>query len=197
MSTNGIDEDALICEHIYLAYWVLYKMKQKGYFVGEEDEEMKQEALVGLVRAAKSYDPERGTAFSTHAVWKIRRHLQEVSMKINRQKRGKDVKTYSLDEKHVHDKNRWGDGADYHAFIRAKDDTEESVLSPDAADTLETLIKQVLKGRHRTWFLEFSKGKPLKQIANEANVSIQGVSVSIRRNRAKLQAEVKRRGLCE
>lgn len=54
----------LITKHIGLAYYIANKFRSTG----EDLEELQATALLGLVKAAKSYDPERKIKFNTYAV---------------------------------------------------------------------------------------------------------------------------------
>jgi RNA polymerase sigma factor (sigma-70 family) len=60
-------------------------------FTGREFEDLVQEGTLGLIRAANSYDPERGFAFSSHAWASIRNAI------IGNYRRG-EGRTLSLDD---------------------------------------------------------------------------------------------------
>lgn len=57
-------EEKLILENMRLAYWVANGFRSTG----ADLEELQATALLGLVKAAKSYQPEKGTKFNTYAV---------------------------------------------------------------------------------------------------------------------------------
>lgn len=197
MRMNGIDE-ALIRDHINLAYWETYKLLRAGWFGKHELEDMKQEAILALMKAAADYDPERRTVFSTMVVVYVRNRLQTIVAKQKRPIRGGDVKTYSIDANVWRASSTDGEERTNVAnYVPADADTESEVLGAETAETLAKLVLQILKERDGTWFLQCAAGKTMQSIAEEYGVSKQAVSVSIKRNRAKLQAELRRRGLYE
>jgi RNA polymerase sigma factor (sigma-70 family) len=76
------DRDALIVGHMHLAESLAGQCwtriwKWRGH--GLEREDVMQEARLGLVEAADTYNPVYGTQFSTWAIWNIRRALAAVT----------------------------------------------------------------------------------------------------------------------
>lgn len=69
MLTN--EQRSLVTENIELAYFVL----DRSGFGGKDEYE--SAALYGLCKAAKKYDPSKGTAFSTFAYWVIKNEINE------------------------------------------------------------------------------------------------------------------------
>jgi RNA polymerase sporulation-specific sigma factor len=73
-------QNALVEENVGLVYWVLKRFAGRGY----DMEELFQVGTVGLVKAARRFDPGRETAFSTYAVpviiGEIRRFLRDDGM---------------------------------------------------------------------------------------------------------------------
>lgn len=53
----------------------VFKVARQYQNVGIPLEDLRHEGIVGLIEAARRYDPERGTKFSTYAVWWIRRAI--------------------------------------------------------------------------------------------------------------------------
>jgi RNA polymerase sporulation-specific sigma factor len=74
------EQNALVEENVGLVYWVLKRFAGRGY----DMEELFQVGTVGLVKAARRFDPGRETAFSTYAVpviiGEIRRFLRDDGM---------------------------------------------------------------------------------------------------------------------
>lgn len=70
------DEKAF--HELVLAYERLASAISRKYLRwGIPESELLSEAKIGLLKAAKRFDPERGTHFSTYAVWWIRASLQD------------------------------------------------------------------------------------------------------------------------
>jgi len=89
--------DALLNEHLNLVYHVARRMGHKGS--GEiEFEELVSAGTMGLIDAIEKFEPERGLAFSTFAVPRIRgaildelRRLDTVSRTVRRKQRDVDT----------------------------------------------------------------------------------------------------------
>ena len=65
------DRDGLVNAHIGLAYSFARGCQNRGLPL----EDLRQEALLGLLEAAERFDPGRGTQFGTYAVHWIRKRL--------------------------------------------------------------------------------------------------------------------------
>jgi RNA polymerase sigma factor (sigma-70 family) len=99
------DREKLVIDNMLLAY--NYVHKHEIYLDGYEQEDLMQEALVGLVQAANTYDPNkkdkngRTYKFSTYAVTCIRNHFGHLIEANSRKKRrgpdGNPVQIISLD----------------------------------------------------------------------------------------------------
>jgi len=74
--------EALVRKHVLLAKWVAKQFAGRGL----DREDLDQVAILGLMRAAQSFDPSRGTRFSTYAsVWArqfVRRAIQKEARSI-------------------------------------------------------------------------------------------------------------------
>lgn len=198
MSTNAIDEERLVCENIGLAYWVTNKMFRAGWFGKNEMEDMAQEAMLALMKAARDYDPQRETAFSTMVVVYVKNRLKSIVAKQRRLMRGGGLKTYSIDAYVLGASSKDGtERTNLAKYVQADEDTESEVLDEDTANALARLVLQILRDRNGTWFLQCAAGKTLKAIAEESGVSVQYVSAEMKKSRVKLQAELRRRGLYE
>jgi len=67
----NLDYDALLEEYSPLAYSICNQYKNAGLPL----EDLQQEALLGLLEAANSYDATKGAKFSTYAVWHIKKRI--------------------------------------------------------------------------------------------------------------------------
>ena len=86
-----IDREKLFLDNQKLAYFTLHR-----YFKTlADDEDFQQEALVGLWRACKAFDPERGCMFSTLACQCIR---NAVLYELRQRKRHEVSGDFSLDD---------------------------------------------------------------------------------------------------
>src|SRR5206468_1223226 len=71
------DEDDLVLAHVGLAYSLAARYMARG----EDLDDLRQVATLGLVKAARRYDPARGAKFATYAtaniVGEIKRHFRD------------------------------------------------------------------------------------------------------------------------
>lgn len=66
--------DRLILAHRALAYKAAARMTRGG---GRPDEDLIQQANIGLLKAADRFDPDMGFRFSTYAAWWVRAEIQD------------------------------------------------------------------------------------------------------------------------
>src|ERR1700732_5191909 len=74
---DGNAADKLVTSHLRLAAKIA--MGYRGY--GLPVAEMISEGNIGLMQAAKRFDPEKGTRFATYAMWWIKAAIQEYIMR--------------------------------------------------------------------------------------------------------------------
>jgi len=66
-----MNTENLITEYQALAYGIARKYRNKGV----DWDDLKQESLIGLLKAAENYQPEKGTQFSTYASYWIKKQV--------------------------------------------------------------------------------------------------------------------------
>ena len=86
-----MENEMLVLDHIGLVWHVARKYRNTGYDL----EDLAQEGAVGLIKAAGSFDPSRGTAYSTYAVKCIE---CEILMYLRKEKKHR-TNSISLDQK--------------------------------------------------------------------------------------------------
>ena len=67
------DEEAmeeLVCFYLYLVELWVKRISRNAHWVDRED--LTQEGVIGLIKAIKKFDPDRGVEFSTYAQYRIR-----------------------------------------------------------------------------------------------------------------------------
>lgn len=75
--------DALVCNNIRLVYFIFGRLK-KEMFAPAEKEDILSSGVLGLVKAANTYDEKRGVKFSTYAAMCIRNEIFMYLRKTNR-----------------------------------------------------------------------------------------------------------------
>lgn len=86
-----MENEMLVLDHMGLVWHVARKYRNTGYDL----EDLAQEGTIGLIKAAGSFDPSRGTAYSTYAVKCIE---CEILMYLRKEKKHR-TNSISLDQK--------------------------------------------------------------------------------------------------
>lgn len=89
-----------VTEHLGLVWKVINKYKYTPP-VGMDDDDLFQVGCIGLIKAARKFNPELGYTFSTYAAIWIRSELQRLFHHQNRKKR--QALTISIDKQLVED----------------------------------------------------------------------------------------------
>lgn len=76
------DRERLILDNLSLAWWCIHRyFRRLPGATPDTEDDLLQEARIGLIEAARTFDPDRGTRFATHAVWRIRGRVQNAVRK--------------------------------------------------------------------------------------------------------------------
>jgi RNA polymerase sigma factor (sigma-70 family) len=144
---HNIDYDAIINEYSSLAYSICHQYKNAELPL----EDLQQEALLGLLDAAKSYNPTKGTKFSTYAVWHIKKRILAALDKEKKQ----SLQANSLCDSEVIDKNEL----------------------PDFKNrNLQNYIPDDMPGwEKRVIYLSYVENLTLKEISSEMGISVERV----------------------
>lgn len=86
-----MENEMLVLDHMGLVWYVARKYRNTGYDL----EDLAQEGAIGLIKAAGSFDPSRGCAYSTYAAKCIE---FEILMYLRREKKHR-TNSISLDQK--------------------------------------------------------------------------------------------------
>lgn len=104
-------------EYLLKKYGGLVKKEIRAvYIIGAEAEDLTQEGMIGLFKAIKDFEPDKGASFSTFATLCVRRQIKTAITASNRQKH-KPLNTY--------------------ISIYAEQDESGTQLGEDIADTKE------------------------------------------------------------
>ncbi|MBW6513223.1 MAG: sigma-70 family RNA polymerase sigma factor [Candidatus Syntrophosphaera sp.] len=69
--SESLSLDQILSEHGKLAHGIANQYKNRGVPL----EDLRQEALLGLIQAARRFQPDKGAQFSTYAVWWIKKQV--------------------------------------------------------------------------------------------------------------------------
>ncbi|MCB5247494.1 MAG: sigma-70 family RNA polymerase sigma factor [Candidatus Cloacimonetes bacterium] len=143
----NLERDRLIESHIRLAYKFALGFRNRGLPL----EDLRQEALLGLLEAAERFEPERGWNFSTYAGHWIKKRLLAALAK---------EKTAT-----------WGTEQLGETDVAAPESPELG----NSQDQALTFPKSMPADERRVVLLSVNKGLPLKEVANRLGISVERV----------------------
>lgn len=136
-------QEEIITKYQVLAYGIARQFRNRGL----DWDDLKQESLIGLLKAHQNYDPEIGTEFSTYATYWIKKQLHEAAKQ--------SCKTESLSEPQL---TRLSD--------QSADSISQDLSLPEDMPELE---KKIL---HLSYVQQLS----LKEMAKLLNLSVERVN---------------------
>lgn len=81
------DDEAM--DYMMKKYGYLVKRETRtAYLIGAESDDLSQEGMIGLFKAVRDYNSDKGASFSTFALTCIRRQMQNAITTSNRKKHG-------------------------------------------------------------------------------------------------------------
>jgi|GEM_PF-2507489 len=185
MTAEPTDRDALILENMRLVSFIAKRYR----WIDVEWADLVQEGTIGLIRAADTYDPSRGIAFSTYAGRCVKRRLMKIAGKTGRQV----VVAFSLDEPIKPGAKGDGESRDVHEVIADPD----SALELQRAELHEVLhgAMAYLTPREQEIITKkyFTDGKQRadRDIATELGCSHQYTQEIVARARMKMRSYLK------
>lgn len=179
-------ERQLVEDNIQLVYHMAYAMAQRRELIRDALDDAIGEGMVGLMKAAVYYEPERGAQFSTFACNCIRQQIQNM---VQRELREKNHVIISLDDtisQGTMDRagaKRWEDALESGA------DTEA-----EAVAWVEEAVCQIMakagKPHYGQMLLENANGRTLEDIARERGVTKQRICKQVGEARKILRSKI-------
>lgn len=144
----------------------------KRYHIGlMEREDLVSWGLMGLVNAARAWDPQRNVAFSTLACRAIERMIIRG---VNRECRPEREGTVSLDELVSRGQTEGGDER-FVDHLPAADNVEGDCLEVERGETLHRALRQLPVDQRDLIYRHFLQGEPVRDIAASLGLSRQGL----------------------
>ena len=143
----------------------------KKYYVGTmERDDLVSWGTIGLLNAAKAWDPKRSAAFSTLACRAIERMIIRG---VNREwKPDRENRTYSIDELISAD----GEGGSrFVDQIKDDQDLEQDVVRADEGRLVRAAVARLAKDQRSLIERHYLNGEPVKKIAADLGLTRQGV----------------------
>jgi RNA polymerase sigma factor (sigma-70 family) len=180
--------DQLVRQNVKLVDYMVNRYL-KRYFVGSmEREDLVSWGMIGLVQAARAWDPARSASFSTIACKAIERMIIRG---VSREWRPDEARaTVSLDEAMFEER---GDGGQerFLDLLRAEDDVEEQILSSETGLTVRQALAQLDPGQRDLLSRHYFGDEAVRDIARDLGLTRQGVylreKLALRRLREQLE----------
>jgi RNA polymerase sigma factor FliA len=180
--------DQLVRQNVKLVDYMVNRYL-KRYFVGSmEREDLVSWGMIGLVQAARAWDPARSASFSTIACKAIERMIIRG---VSREWRPDEARaTVSLDEAMFEER---GDGSQerFLDLLRAEDDVEEQILSSETGLTVRQALARLDPGQRDLLSRHYFEDEAVRDIARDLGLTRQGVylreKLALRRLREQLE----------
>lgn len=166
-------------------YKGLVRARSKAYFIaGAEAEDVVQEGMIGLMKAVRSFDPDREASFKTYAGTCISNQILKAIRKAEREKNQPLNDAISLDNR-LGEKNEdltIGDILKASMF----DEPEEKVIYEDTLERLGSLSRQIFSPLESQVLRAKIAGKNYQEIAEELGKSPKTIDNALQRIRKKI-----------
>ncbi len=170
-------------------YKKLIKIKSRTYFlVGGENEDLIQEGMIGLIKAMKDFDVEKGASFNTFADICINRQMITAIRRANSKKYQPLNLSYSLNTFLSNEKD---EEVEYIDLLESKDKSpEELLISYENIEKIYNLIESELSKLEKKVIIGYLEGKSYQQIGNKLDKSEKAIDNALQRVRNKLQKKL-------
>ena len=186
LAALAIGGDSSASEYLIQAYKELVKSKAHLYFMlGGDRDDIVQEGMIGIFKAIKNYDIEKGASFKTFADLCVNRQIITAIKSAGRQKHSPLNSSLSLDKPVSEGEYSQTLGETLAAGIDT--DPEAVYLMGEMAELLLASEDGFLSAFERLVLQEMMSGKTYRDIAKEQDKSEKSVDNAIQRIRRKLR----------
>lgn len=165
------------------------EMRKHGYFLpGGDDDDLRQEARIGLLKAIRDYHPGHNAAFKTFANLCITRQILTSVKNANRRKHGVLSTAESLDAPAYGDETArtlWETVADTRS-----ENPESAYLRRALLDSVSRRMPQLLSHLELQVLLAYVRGETYQEIARRLGRSPKSIDNAIQRAKQKLSRYV-------
>lgn len=170
------DEEA--CTVLLARYANLINRRIRNVTVnGVENDDLRQEAYMGLYNAIRSFDPAKNVSFQGYASLCVGNSLKNLFAAASTQKARATSRTVPIDELEAGELQANSD-----------DNPEDILLDKEACEALHSLIDSVLSGFEKDVLFCYLSGCGYDQVAAKLRSSQKSVDNALQRARRKLKA---------
>lgn len=159
-------------------------MAHELYLTGGSQEDLLQEGMLGLFKAIRTYDPEKGASFSTYAHLLIARQMYSAIESSNAQKQRPLNSSVSLDE--ISD-----EGAEHRTHAAVGEDPETVFVDQESTEDLKKRIYDVLSPLERRVLDDYLDGYDYTEIAERMNRTPKSIDNALQRIRSKVSTLIR------
>lgn len=166
-------------------YKGLVRARSKAYFiVGGDSEDVIQEGMIGLMRAVRSFDPEREASFKTYAGICVSNQIIKAIRRAEREKNQPLNDAISLDN-HLGEKD---ENLTIGDILKASmfDEPEEKVIYEDTLERLGQISKNIFSPLESEVLKAKISGKTYQEIARDLGKSPKAIDNALQRIRKKI-----------
>ena len=172
-------------------YRVLARSKARSYFlVGSDRDDVVQEGMIGLYKAIRDFNPDKGASFRTFAELCVTRQIVTAVKGATRMKHAPLSTSVSLDKPVGGDE---GDKLGDLIPALASADPATAVVSADQLRALQRHFDEVLSDLEQQVLRHHVEGKSYDQIAAMLQRHVKSVDNALQRIKKKLQAHLDER----
>lgn len=144
---------------------------------GIENDDLRQEAYMGLYSAIRTYDPKKNDSFNAYASFCMSNSLKNLFRTVSTQKAKVNSQAVSLEEI----------GSDYLRSENSKN-PEDIFIQNEASRNLKRLMSQILTPLEQEVLFSYFSGCGYREVAKKLNSSQKSVDNALQRARRKLKA---------
>lgn len=178
------DKDDEAMEYMMKKYGALVKKEIRTvYLIGAETEDLAQEGMIGLFKAIRDFEPDKGASFSTFATLCVRRQIKTAISTSNRKKHS-PLNTYI---------SIYAEQDEYGSVLaedleagNSNSNPEDMVIAREQKSVLDNRIKSELSSLERKVLQLYLEGLPYSDIAFRLGKTEKAVDNALQRIRAKL-----------
>ena len=176
------DDDAI--EYMMKKYGAIVKREARTfYIIGAETEDLMQEGMIGLFKAIRDYNADKGTVFSTFATLCIRRQIKTAINNSNRQKHiplNSYISIYA-------ENNEYGYELEDNIENENSDSNPENmIIAREQSKALNDLIDKRLSSLEKKVLKYYLDGLSYQEIAQKLDKTEKTVDNALQRIRKKL-----------
>lgn len=186
----AIDGDGLALEFLLNKYKSFVKQKSRGYFlIGADHEDIVQEGMIGLYKAIRDYNPDKGASFKGFAELCITRQIITAIKTATRQKHI-PLNSYISLNKPVYDEH--SDRTLLDIIVgKSESDPEKLLISHENLVSIHEKILELLSPLERKVLDAYLEGDSYSNMAKKTGISEKSIDNALQRVKRKLEKAIK------